>query len=289
MSKTKFDAADKRYQLLMDILLEAICRKETITYKGVEEICEKKDEELAKRMDHRSQIPKLLGDLNYKIFTMDSKVPTISSLVFSKKTGVPGNGIDDFSGFEDWEKLDDNQKRERAAKVQEEVFSYPYWSDIYQTLFGHPPPSVEDTREYPEQDGNIAPSIRGAGGESEEHRRLKEYVAQHPEKLEIKAGKSGEMEYLLPSADKVDVFFHGSKSTLVEVKSCKSSDDDLKRGIYQCVKYRAVYSAWRLNQLDVSNNSFVQAVLVTERDLPKELAQLTSELKIEHFTITPPN
>lgn len=49
------------------------------------------------------------------------------------------------------------------------------------------------------------------------------------------------------SGDEVDVFFErGQRADLVEVKSIRSSEPDLVRGVYQCVKYRAVFTAQRL-------------------------------------------
>jgi hypothetical protein len=57
----------------------------------------------------------------------------------------------------------------------------------------------------------------------------------------------------------------------VEVKSRRSNDLDLKRGIFQCVKYRAVLEA---ENKAGKIKSTVRACLVSERKLPNELARL---------------
>jgi len=51
---------------------------------------------------------------------------------------------------------------------------------------------------------------------------------------------------MLLSGDEVDVFFEATNSAdLVEVKSRRSADSDYMRGVYQCIKYRAVFRAQR--------------------------------------------
>ncbi len=39
------------------------------------------------------------------------------------------------------------------------------------------------------------------------------------------------------------VFSHGNSFRMVEVKSQRSNDEDFRRGIYQCVKYREIKKA----------------------------------------------
>ncbi|MBX3649073.1 MAG: hypothetical protein KF766_15560, partial [Rhodocyclaceae bacterium] len=105
--------------------------------------------------------------------------------------------------------------------------------------------------------------------ESDEHKRLKAWVASHPDRFGISAtwGK-GEPEHELLSGDTVDVVFSdGLDFVLIEVKSCRSNDDDYRRGIYQCVKYRSVKEAERL-----PHRSRVRSILVTERKLEATLA-----------------
>ncbi len=239
-------------------------------------------------MHYRNSLHKVLGELNGRIQGKKPNAPTMSAIVVNGTSKLPGPGIEGFPGFEDWSGADEKQKRKIAATAQEKVFSYPHWSEVYESLFGKKPPSIKNET-YRERDGNVAQGVHGFGGESREHKTLKEFIAKNPKKLKIEKSAQCEKEFSLPSGDRVDVVFVGSNgTTLIEAKSRLSSDDDLKRGIYQCVKYRAVYCAWRCDLLDVSKNStrkFARVILATERALPSELVELTKVLKVEHRQI----
>lgn len=105
-------------------------------------------------------------------------------------------------------------------------------------------------------------------GESEQHRRLKKWARSNPSAIGLPRGFDGEVESDLLSGDRIDVLFiRGEEFAVVEVKSCLSSDDDLRRVIYQCEKYREVIRATRL---PVEED--VRAILLSERKLPAELA-----------------
>ena len=68
----------------------------------------------------------------------------------------------------------------------------------------------------------------------------------------------------------------------VEVKSSKSNDDDLRRGIFQCVKYRELL---RAEQRTDGVLPHARSILVTERDLSKKLSREASLLKVPCVTI----
>lgn len=88
-----------------------------------------------------------------------------------------------------------------------------------------------------------------------------------------------ETEVVLDSADRVDVVYYGPKSTvMIEVKSSDSVEIDLRRGVFQCIKYRAVMEA-----MDVRLNADIIAILVTQSRLPGELAKLARLHGIRHF------
>lgn len=71
------------------------------------------------------------------------------------------------------------------------------------------------------------------------------------------------------------VFSHGNSFRMVEVKSQRSNDEDFRRGIYQCVKYREIKKAeYAPYTIDV------QAVLVTERELSADLKERAKLLGI---------
>lgn len=69
----------------------------------------------------------------------------------------------------------------------------------------------------------------------------------------------------------------GHRCLLWRVKSFISSAADLSRGIFQCVKYRAVGIAWQRALLEVPNAS---AVRVVQQDLPLQPAILAERLDV---------
>ena len=102
-------------------------------------------------------------------------------------------------------------------------------------------------------------------------------MATHPHEIGIrKSFGKGKPETSLLSGDTVDVLFSdGNDFAVVEVKSCRSNDEDFHRGIYQCVKYRKVKEAEYF-----PSKVKVQAVLVTERELISELKIRANLLKV---------
>jgi hypothetical protein len=77
----------------------------------------------------------------------------------------------------------------------------------------------------------------------------------------------------------LDVFFqHGNDSIAVEVKSSLSSEADIVRGIFQCVKYRALLEA---QQAADGNAQSARAILALEAKLPSKFQALKNILGIE--------
>jgi len=154
-----------------------------------------------------------------------------------------------------------------------DVYGFPLWSEVLEQLG------------LPEPEPTVAPddlqTVRQgwSGGEGESHRTLKNYVAQHPELLGLPSDTVVvSIEHMLPSGDVVDVVFETPDLLLaVEVKGRHSPDSDLLRGLFQCVKYRAVAKAEAaVTGLDHE----VQAVLVLETLLPSGLRSTRNTLGI---------
>ncbi len=74
------------------------------------------------------------------------------------------------------------------------------------------------------------------------------------------------------------VFKNNYKYTAVEVKSIKSNDNDLNRGIFQCIKYQALL---RAEQKALLIPPTARAILVTEKRLPTSLRNLADILGIK--------
>lgn len=145
-------------------------------------------------------------------------------------------------------------------------------------MFGSPASIKRLNQISKEEDGNSPDGRRGGASESEEHKKLKEWVRKNPQEIGLpQSFNQGRAEVELESADIVDVMFtDGAQFAVVEVKSCRSGDGDLKRGIYQCVKYRAVKEAE-----EKPGNTSVRAILVTERDLPSKLKERARLLRVK--------
>jgi hypothetical protein len=120
----------------------------------------------------------------------------------------------------------------------------------------------------------------GGGGESPYHEALRLWVKANPAiVLPAYSASSTDTEVALLSGDRVDnVYDRGDRIAVIEVKSWISNDDDLERGIYQCIKYRAVMEAMMHQQPRP-----IDAVLVTERALSPDHKKLIDRHNILHF------
>ncbi|MDG5487840.1 hypothetical protein NYR55_04300 [Sphingomonas sp. BGYR3] len=146
---------------------------------------------------------------------------------------------------------------------------------IDEAAIEHQPPPQVDT------DGAVEPpTVPGGGGEGAAHAALRLWVLDNPQQVIPDCGRVlwAETEFVLPSADVVDVAV-GTDTIdhVIEVKSRISNDADFRRGVFQCVKYRAVYEALY--------GRTPGAVLVTQRTLPDNLAQLCDTLDIRYRVI----
>lgn len=115
--------------------------------------------------------------------------------------------------------------------------------------------------------------------ESSEHEALKLWACRNSERVAGLSGNpEGEVEVPLFSGDRVDVVYRsGDNQWVVEVKPHLSPEDDHRRGIYQCVKYRAVAAAMK-----GEGSGAVTAVLVTQRPLSTEHQARVDLLDIKH-------
>lgn len=228
-----------------------------------------------------TQIGNVAGSLMNQILEADKDAPLINLLI-TRNNGIPGAGVSSFlygrykkKKYKDFESL---PKDEKIAVVEHErklIFKYPHWKKVSESLFGNDVQLVDEESKF--YDHHYSSS-----GESYEHKTLKKYIANNPKSIGLASRYGhGDEEVLLLSGDIVDVSFaSGIDFKMVEVKSIKSSDDDLQRGIYQCVKYREVKKAEHAPY--VVN---VESILVTERALPKELEYRAKTLGVIHKVV----
>ena len=143
------------------------------------------------------------------------------------------------------------------------IYAYPHWDWVLQELELRPLKlSLSDKLKRAKD--------HAGGGESEPHKFFKTYIAENPPALGLppSVGKV-QLEYVLPSADAIDVLFtlKGEKIG-VEVKSFISDAADILRGIFQCVKYRHLIEAEQIVNDEVPN---CRVILALEAKLPDDL------------------
>lgn len=204
-------------------------------------------------------------------------IPTLNALVKRPKEGIPADGFDFV--YPNYGKLTLSEKVVFVAGINDKTINYPKWDWVLNEL-GLKPKQIFTSSELE----SIA--CHGSGGEGEEHKAIKEYVFNNPGSVGVKSPLRKEKEYPLPSGDRLDVYFETATSRIViEVKPSTSPDDDITRGIFQCVKYKAVMEAIR--KIDYSNPT-IDALLVTARGLSdqnKKLAEALGIRYIEYFKI----
>ena len=237
-----------------------------------------------------TQIGHVAGSLMNRILKIDPKAPLINVLI-TRPDGIPGVGVGSYLAdryknrrYRKWKDIPTQEKFDVVARERAKIFKYGKWEQINKKLFGASAMSKLRVAAGTEVDGRST-NGRNHGGpaESDEHKRLKEWVASNAEQLGIaRSFGQGLPESSLLSGDTIDVLFSdGNDYVVVEVKSCRSNDEDLRRGIYQCVKYKTVKEAEH-----APNKVNVRALLVAERKLNTELMNRARLLKVKFQCIT---
>ena len=206
------------------------------------------------------------------------EIPPIQCLVVNQSTGLPGEGISGFiSDKNEFRKLSAKKKDALVGGVLARVFSYNKWNSVLDTLELQPTLISESIIHEVQKS---ASSNRGGGGEGKEHKKLKQYIKDNPESIGIKRKNlNAETEKDLPSGDFIDVFFENKRRWVgVEVKSKISNEGDIQRGLYQCVKYRAVMEAY----LSVRGwQKDVNVILALGGKFPKSLIPVRNTLGVK--------
>ncbi|MEH2509464.1 hypothetical protein V1291_000818 [Nitrobacteraceae bacterium AZCC 1564] len=109
---------------------------------------------------------------------------------------------------------------------------------------------------------------------------------KNPTKFNAPKGcKKGKIEYRLESSDEVDVWFmYPGHELAIEVKSIRSSEQDHRRGVFQCVKYRALMQA---QSHVLKSNEKIRTMLVSEKPLSRKLTRWARILRVEVKVIKP--
>lgn len=215
----------------------------------------------------------------------EDSIPPLNALIVNQTTQLPGDGVNWYlERYAETEKHIDNmsldEKRAIVEEIHADIFSYEKWDDLLEEY------EMEPLYHGLDEDGHddeISKPSRGGWSdeeESEEHNNLKKFIANNPDVVGLgKNSNKGIIEYLFPSSDKADVVFkNGSKYLGVEVKSIISNENDINRGIFQCVKYQSLL---RAEQKALLLPPTARAVLVVEKQLPLGLQNLSDILGIK--------
>ena len=265
--------------LALGYLLPVVASKATMTYGCMARLLAR-DLGIDGRI-FSTHVGGVVGSLMDRLHDRDPKLPLINVLVVNGATGSPGQGVDGYLSRRfggNAIALTANRKVKLVSMAAREVYRHRQWPEVFRRTFGVDAPVADalDAFGGVERDANFPAPMRGGEAESREHKTLKAYVLAHPECVGIEGRPdSGADELLLLSGDEVDVCFEtGKRIDLIEVKSSRSDFRDLQRGVYQCVKYRAVFAAQRRG---VTADMLIVTTLVTEVEPPpgiKELARL---------------
>lgn len=173
-------------------------------------------------------------------------VPPLSVIVIREDIGYPGVGADWFVSRLRNQKYDLKDPRRLSVLDAETnrvwAFGSARWEHL-ERLLGLAPLPIP--RVGPKGVGKPPKIKRFRGGEGEAHAALKRWIADHPERLkDFGHYTRGTVEELLCSGDSIDAMLFGVSDRLaVEVKASNASQDELIRGIFQCVKYRSTMQA----------------------------------------------
>ncbi len=262
---------DKLYQLraaqALPILVRQADARQIITYGGLAA-------ELG--MPNPRNLNYVLGSVGSTISKESRRrgidIPPIQALVINQGSGLPGHGFDSFNPKLRLDRMTVRQRRFAIQKLLDKIFCYDGWNDLLVHLglkaLQNEFAAIRKIKVIPPR-----------GGESKAHKDLKRWVKENPKAVGISAQRcDADAEWPIPSGDSLDVFFRTRACwTAIEVKSIKSSDGDLMRGIYQCVKYQAVLEALLFIE---GNDVYVQVKLALEGGLSAPLRTLSNRLGV---------
>lgn len=221
-------------------------------------------------------IGKTLGKMGH-LFDSKSidgeRVPMLQALAVGSKTKLPSDGLQEFERT--YASLSTDKKRDFVQCEYAKIFNFgSKWNHV---LADFDVEKAEPGVQTPHQGRRYNPY--GSDG-SPEHVALRDWVIANPAFFELPEGTIGIPEYPLKSGDKVDVVFTKGEEALlgVEVKSWRSDIDDLQRGIFQCIKYKAVLTA---EAKAVGKTAEIDCILVAEGNLGTTLSHLKSKLGVK--------
>ena len=230
-----------------------------------------------------NQIGDVLGEIKDVLDEVQQKykkkIPPLNALVQSKSTKLPSDGFDYV--IPNYSKLSPASKAGEVAKLNQLAHEYD-WDWVLKALELEPAVlfTAKEVKELKKK------THAGYGsGEGDEHMRLKLLIAQKPEKVGIKNVVFAENEHGLLSGDSLDVYFElkNGNRVAVEVKPSTAPNEDVTRGIFQCVKYKAVMDAMRVVDYGSYDNDTLLVIAGPISEANKRLANDLTIKYIENF------
>jgi hypothetical protein len=233
------------------------------------------------------------GTMIDNLLRVDSSAPLLNVLLVEQSTELPSDGAGGYLATRFSEPL---LRRENAKNIYRRLWRRTFdqaagevystseseWQGLFQAAYGEPLTAAQiETERDRRKTGSENDGLRfGRSGEGPHHKALREWVCNNPGSIRRRFAKANtETEVVLDSADRVDAVFDLKDQVIaIEVKSRDSNLFDLRRGVFQCIKYRAV-----LDAMDIRESGSVVAMLVTETDLPGEIRALLAKHEIPHF------
>ena len=263
--------------ILLSLLVDSSLETATITYGEFADILKKKMG-IDSLYSTATGVP--AGHMMSLIWDIDPEAPPLNVLLV-RTTGEPGPGAD--WHLEQWSgrkygQMNKMNKKALLADAMRAVWAYPHWESLYKEITGADFKPIQTKRE------NIQSSEYGGVAESDEHKRLKLAITSNPSLVaDVSELARAIPEALIKSGDEIDVrIIDTDIEYLVEVKSIRSLEGDLERGLYQCIKYKAVVDA-EYTAAHAKSNTV--SILVTERELPQRLKRAARTLGIRVKTI----
>lgn len=231
---------------------------------------------IGKELGYVSDVMTALSDMLEK--ETGQRIPTLNALCKNSSTGLPSEGFSYV--YNDYDKMDSESQKIFVNGINQEAINYQKWDWVMNELGLKAAPIFTD-----EELLEISKPVYGSGGEGKEHKALKEYVATHPEAIGLKDVAACDTEHVLPSGDRLDVCFElkNGDCMAVEVKPSTSPDEDITRGIFQCVKYKAVMDAMRTVKCGNFENKTLLVCGGKVSDQNKRLAEVLLIRYMEEF------
>jgi hypothetical protein len=226
-------------------------------------------------MTRFSGIGYVLGSIDDVLRALGNKInqdiPTLNALVCGKN-GLPSYGFEYIN--QQYPSMSIADQKLYVDGVNKKTVDYPNW-DVVLQLLGLKPSIVTSAKD----EASIRSGKSHGSGEGPKHKALKEFIFAHPESIGIRNVVKSDTEYILLSGDRLDVYFEQKDGTriAVEVKSIVSPDDDILRGLYQCVKYKAILDAENKTHGTFGNT---RSLLVIEGALSESNQQVKDSLGI---------